>query len=93
MAHNFDKNTTTKKIYQKPKGEQMITYKFRMYPHREAREKLDFALDICRQTYNNLLEEMNKQFKIDRKVIQHKIVELKEARPELKEVYSKNTSI
>ncbi len=67
----------------------MIAYKFRMYPNREAREKLDFALDICRQTYNNLLEEMNKQAKIDRKAIQHKIVELKDAKPELKEVYSK----
>ena len=67
----------------------MIAYKFRMYPNREAREKLDFAIDICRQTYNNLLEEMNKQAKIDRKAIQHKIVELKDAKPELKEVYSK----
>jgi len=65
------------------------TYKFRMYPNKEIREKLDFALDICRQTYNNLLEEMNNQVKIDRKAIQHKIVELKEVRPELKEVYSK----
>ncbi len=67
----------------------MITYKFRMYPNKETREKLDFALDICRQTYNNLLEEMNNQAKIDRKAIQHKIVELKNIRPELKEVYSK----
>jgi len=65
------------------------TYKFRMYPNKEIREKLDFALDICRQTYNNLLEEMNNQVKIDRKAIQHKIVELKEVRPKLKEVYSK----
>jgi putative transposase len=60
-----------------------------MYPNKEIREKLDFALDICRQTYNNLLEEMNNQVKIDRKAIQHKIVELKEVRPKLKEVYSK----
>ena len=60
-----------------------------MYPNKEAREKLDFALNICRQTYNNLLEEMNNQVKIDRKAIQHKIVELKDIRPELKEIYSK----
>ena len=64
----------------------MITYKFRMYPNKEARNKLDFALDICRQTYNSLLEEMNNQAKIDRKAIQHKIVLLKEVRPELKEI-------
>ncbi len=65
------------------------TYKFRMYPNKEAREKLNFALDICRQTYNSLLEEMNNQVKINRGEIQHKIVLLKETRPELKEVYSK----
>ncbi len=65
------------------------TYRFRMYPNKEMGEKLDFVLDICRQTYNNLLEEMNKQVKIDRKAIQHKIVELKDIKPELKEVYSK----
>lgn len=65
------------------------TYKFRMYPNKPVREKLDFALDICRQTYNNLLEEMNNQVKINRGEIQHKIVTLKETRPELKEVYSK----
>ena len=60
-----------------------------MYPNKTTREKLDFALDICRQTYNNLLGEMNNQAKIDRKAVQHKIVELKNVRPELKEVYSK----
>lgn len=65
------------------------TYKFRMYPNKQSREKLDLCLDICRQTYNNLLEEMNNQVKIDRKAVQHKIVLLKETRPELKQVYSK----
>ena len=66
-----------------------ISYKFRMYPNKPVRERLDFALDVCRQTYNNLLEEMNNQVKINRGEIQHKIVTLKETRPELKEVYSK----
>ena len=60
-----------------------------MYPNKDVREKLDLSLDICRQTYNNLLEEMNNQVKIDRKAIQHKIVLLKETKPELKQVYSK----
>jgi len=67
----------------------MIAYKFRMYPNEETKEKLDFALDICRQTYNNLLEEMNNQVKIDRKAVQHKIVELKKINSELKKIYSK----
>lgn len=42
------------------------THKFRLYPNKEQREKLDFALDICRQAYNSLLEEMNNQVKINR---------------------------
>lgn len=67
----------------------MQTYKFRLYPNKEQKERLDFSLDICRQTYNNLLAEMNNQVKIDRNLIQHKIVELKESRPEMKNVYSK----
>jgi len=65
------------------------TYKFAMYPSKQSREKLDLSLDICRQTYNNLLEEMNNQVKINRKAVQHKIVLLKETKPELKQVYSK----
>lgn len=44
---------------------------------------------MCRLTYNKLLEEINKQKAIDRGIIQHKIVELKESIPELKNVYSK----
>jgi len=65
------------------------TYKYRMYPNKKAKKKLDFALDTCRKVYNNLLKEMNNQTKIDRKAIQHKIVELKKIKPEFKEIYSK----
>lgn len=67
----------------------MLASKFRMYPNREQRERLEFTLDICRQTYNNLLEEMNNQVKINRSAIQHKIVELKEENPDLQMIYSK----
>ena len=67
----------------------MITYKFRLYPNKEQEERLNFVLEICRQTYNNLLSDLQEQAKINRKEIQHRIVELKEANPELKEVYSK----
>lgn len=67
----------------------MITYKFRMYPNKEQRERLDLSLDICRQTYNNLLEELNNQAKIDRNKIQHKLVTIKEENPEVTQVYSK----
>ena len=60
-----------------------------MYPNKEQRERLEFALEMCRQTYNSLLFDLQEQAKINRKEIQHRIVELKEAKPELKEIYSK----
>lgn len=66
-----------------------MSYKFRLYPDKDQEDKLDFALDICRKTYNNLLEELEKQTEIDRGEIQHKIVELKEDYPNMKKVYSK----
>lgn len=67
----------------------MLSYKFRIYPNKKQTEKLEFALEMCRQTYNSLLAELQEQAKINRNEIQHRIVELKEAKPELKEVYSK----
>jgi len=67
----------------------MIAYKFRMYPNKEQKEKLEFALEMCRQTYNSLLFDLQKQAKINRNEIQHRIVEMKEIQPELKEIYSK----
>ena len=67
----------------------MIAYKYRIYPNRTEQQKLNKTLDLCRFTYNNLLEELNKQEKINRGAIQHKIVELKQEFPMLHDVYSK----
>ena len=67
----------------------MIAYKYRIYPNHTEQEKLNKTLDLCRFTYNKLLEELNKQDKINRGKIQHKIVELKQQYPELQDVYSK----
>jgi putative transposase len=67
----------------------MIAYKFRMYPNAKQEDKLHFTFDVCRNTYNSLLGEMQSQEKINRGKIQHKIVELKEENPSMKEVYSK----
>jgi putative transposase len=67
----------------------MIAYKFRMYPSKEQEERLDFALEICRQTYNNLLSDLQGQTEINRNKIQHKIVKLKKENPEITQVYSK----
>jgi len=67
----------------------MITYKFRIYPNKEQREKLEFALETCRQAYNILLEELNNQCVIDRNMIQAILPNLKICEPRFKEVYSK----
>ena len=39
----------------------MKEYKFRIYLNKEQTEKLEFALDICRQAYNLMLGELNRQ--------------------------------
>jgi putative transposase len=67
----------------------MRTYKFQLKPNKTQEEVLNRTFDLCRFTYNKLLEELNKQEKVDRGAVQHKIVELKQEFPELKSVYSK----
>jgi putative transposase len=67
----------------------MRVYKFSLKPNKEQEVLLQKTLDLCRFTYNKLLEELNSQEKIDRNKVQHKIVELKKEFPELKKVYSK----
>ncbi|MDE1861241.1 MAG: transposase [Candidatus Micrarchaeota archaeon] len=67
----------------------MLSYKFPIYPNKEHKARLESALEMCRFTYNKLLEELQKQDKIDRRKIQHKILELKEQNPDLDKVYSK----
>ena len=67
----------------------MIAYKFRLYPSKQQEQVLFNTFDLCRFTYNQLLEKMNKSKKINRAKIQHSIVELKKEFPELSKVYSK----
>ncbi len=65
----------------------MISYKFRLFPTIEQIEKLEFALDICRRTYNYLLAELDKGFtKVE---LANYLLDLKVINPEMKEVYSK----
>ena len=67
----------------------MKAYKFRIYPNKEQTEKLEFALDTCRQAYNMMLGELNEQVIIDRNMIQAILPDLKICEPRFKEVYSK----
>ena len=65
----------------------ITTYKFRMYPNKEAREKLDLSLEVCRQTYNNLLAGLDEMFtKIE---LQNYLLDLKVVNPEMNNVHSK----
>ena len=67
----------------------MRVYKFAIKPNKEQEVLLQKTLDLCRFTYNKLLEELNSQEKIERNKVQHKIVELKQEFPELTNIYSK----
>lgn len=67
----------------------MMAFKFRLYPTNLQEKLLLKNFDLCRFTYNKLLEKMNKPGRISRKETQHAIVELKKEFPELSEVYSK----
>jgi len=67
----------------------MKAYTFRLYPSVSQEKILLNNFDLCRLTYNNLLERLNNSKKIDRGDIQHHIVDLKKSFPELKNVHSK----
>ncbi|MGC8533806.1 MAG: helix-turn-helix domain-containing protein, partial [Candidatus Parvarchaeum sp.] len=71
----------------------MRNYKFRLYPNKVVEAELNKQLDLCRWTYNKLLEELNKAkekgIKLKRQDTQKLLVTLKDNKPELKNVYSK----
>jgi putative transposase len=67
----------------------MNAYKFRLYPSKRQEQTLFQTFKFCRFVYNQLLEKLNKQTKINRGEIQHSILGLKKEFPELKGVYSK----
>lgn len=67
----------------------MRTHKFRLYPSKATEQKLQRTLDLCRFTYNNLLDEFSSWDSISRYELQSRIVDLQICYPELKEVYSK----
>ncbi len=70
-------------------GFNVFSYTFRLYPTKQQTNALLETFDLCRFTYNHLLEKVNESEKAGIKAIQHSIVELKLRHPELKKVYSK----
>ena len=67
----------------------MKTHKFRLYPNRKVEQKLLDTLDLCRQTYNTLLGELNAQSEIDRSQIQGIIPDMKICDSRFERLYSK----
>ncbi|MFH1063979.1 MAG: transposase [Candidatus Woesearchaeota archaeon] len=67
----------------------MRTHRFRLYPSKATEQKLQRTLDLCRFTYNQLLDEFSSWDSISRYELQSRIVDLQICYPELKEVYSK----
>lgn len=63
------------------------TYKFRIYPKKAEQEKLEIAREVCRQTYNHLLAELNEGF--TKNELQNFLLDLKAADPEMDKVHSK----
>ena len=71
----------------------MRNYKFRLHPAKVVEIELNRQLELCRLTYNRLLQELNEAkevgIKLKRTDTQRLLVRLKEDNPELKNVYSK----
>ncbi|MDI6847084.1 MAG: helix-turn-helix domain-containing protein [Candidatus Bathyarchaeia archaeon] len=66
------------------------TYKFRLYPMKEQEGKLLETLELCRQTYNHFLSQLNNKDKMrSRLELQAQLPKLKTEKPELNKVYSK----
>ncbi len=66
-----------------------LTNKFRLYPNKKQENKLLETLELCRQTYNSLLNQLNNQKIKDQSQIQGTIPDMKICEPKLKNVYSK----
>lgn len=69
----------------------MKAYKFKLFPTKEQKEKLELSLDICRQTYNHLLSELEKGF--TKNELSNFLLDLKVCYPEMKNVYSKTLQV
>ncbi|MFA5888236.1 MAG: RNA-guided endonuclease TnpB family protein [Candidatus Nanoarchaeia archaeon] len=67
----------------------MRTHKFRLYPSNEAEIKMLNSLELCRQTYNELLGLLNEQKEIDKSQIQGIIPDMKICDSRFKQLHSK----
>ena len=67
-----------------------LSYKYRLYPSSEDREKLENHLDLCRQVYNHFLMKLNESKEVTSRFdLQAELPELKQEWEELRDVHSK----
>jgi len=67
-----------------------VTYKFRLYPNKKQEEKLLETLELCRQTYNYFLSQLDGKITIPRRLeLQAQLPKLKKEKLELSKVHSK----
>ncbi len=75
----------------------MRNYKFRLCPNKVVETELNRQLDLCRWTYNRLLEELNKArengVKMKRYDTQKLLVRLKEEKPELQNTWGSSQAL
>jgi putative transposase len=69
------------------------TFKYRLYPNRRQREKLQATLDVCRELYNAALQERREAWSSHRKSIDYvvqakQLGEIKTVREDLRAVHS-----
>ena len=67
----------------------MRMHKFRLYPRKDIEQKMLDTLDLCRQTYNELLGLLNEQKEIDKAQLQGIIPNMKICDSRYKQLYSK----
>lgn len=66
-----------------------LNQKYRLYPYKEQEAELERHIDLCRQLYNHLLEQIKNNPFLTKTEQQNTLPDLKEEWQELSDVYSK----
>jgi putative transposase len=69
------------------------TFKYRLYPHRQQRERLQTTLDVCRELYNAALQERRDGYRVANAKLNYytqanQLSEIKERRPDVASLHS-----
>lgn len=69
------------------------TFKYRLYPNRQQRERLQTTLDVCRELYNAGLQERRDGYQVAKAKLNYytqanQLSDIKEVRPDVADVHS-----